>query len=501
MHGSPHLCSRHVSAQPCSLRYVQQRVACHRPATCVHQQQPVLFSPVAVQKHSRSQQRSLLTRASASSGAAAAAGAQPAGEGSSWFTRVVLPTALVLLVCNMDRICLSVAILPMAQEYGWPATVQGLIQSAFLWGYTATQLLGGSLADKYGGRAVIAAGVAWFSLASLLLPAALSEPVRAAGLALPAVLLARMCVGLGEGVALPSMNNMVAGHVPPAAKARALGMCFTGFHSGNLVGLILSPLILLQFGWRALFYTFGLVGVPLLAMWLASAPKPLPKAAPPPAAESPKAAAGGGDAKESVSVGQLLSHPATWAIIIVNIVNHWGYFIYLNWMPSYFVKALGFDLRSSSFLSLVPWLVMAVGSSAAGFLADSLSAAGHNTTFVRKLLQSISMLVPAAALLFLANPSISPMAAVAAMTAALGMTSLGQAGFVANMSDIAPKQAGQMFGLCNTFGCLSGIAGVLSVGLIVELTGSFTPVFLITAGLYVLAVVAWNILCTGERVF
>jgi hypothetical protein len=38
------------------------------------------------------------------------------------------------------------------------------------------------------------AGVAWFSAASLLLPLALSEPVRAAGLALPAVLLARMCV-------------------------------------------------------------------------------------------------------------------------------------------------------------------------------------------------------------------------------------------------------------------------------------------------------------------
>lgn len=151
-------------------------------------------------------------------------------------------------------------------------------------------------------------GVAWFSLASLLLPAALSEPVRAAGLALPAVLLARMCVvswlgtigpgtvegltrmglvqtgvgflwdtaaarlgdnrprhtplrplawskcaalimlhtifvracvclmvaqGLGEGVALPSMSNLVANHVPPSAKARALGMSFTGFHTGD----------------------------------------------------------------------------------------------------------------------------------------------------------------------------------------------------------------------------------------------------------------------------
>jgi ACS family sodium-dependent inorganic phosphate cotransporter/ACS family sodium-dependent inorganic phosphate cotransporter-like MFS transporter 9 len=78
--------------------------------------------------------------------------------------------------------------------------LQGLIQSAFLWGYTATQLLGGHLADKFGGRAVIGFGVAWFSIASLLLPAALSPAVAAAGMTLPAVLLARMCVVSGVGV-------------------------------------------------------------------------------------------------------------------------------------------------------------------------------------------------------------------------------------------------------------------------------------------------------------
>jgi ACS family sodium-dependent inorganic phosphate cotransporter/ACS family sodium-dependent inorganic phosphate cotransporter-like MFS transporter 9 len=48
----------------------------------------------------------------------------------------------------MDRICLSVAILPMSREFGWPESLQGVIQSAFLWGYAATQLLGGALADK-----------------------------------------------------------------------------------------------------------------------------------------------------------------------------------------------------------------------------------------------------------------------------------------------------------------------------------------------------------------
>lgn len=136
-----------------------------------------------------------------------------------------------------------------------------------------------------------------------------------------------------------------------------------------------------------------------------------------------------------------------------------------------------------------------------GFLADSLIARGVSVTTVRKAMQTASMLPPAAALLLLATPGITPAAAVACMTAALGVTSLGQAGFVANMSDIAPNNAGQMFGLCNTFGSAAGILGVVAVGVIVQATGSFAPVFQITAGLYVLAVVVWNLMCTGERVF
>lgn len=153
-------------------------------------------------------------------------------------------------------------------------------------------------------------------------------------------------------------------------------------------------------------------------------------------------------------------------------------------------------------MSFLPWLVMAIGSSASGFLADHLiSKRGIHVTTVRKGVQTVSFLIPAVALLVLANPGISPTVAVAAMTTALGVTSLGQAGFVANMSDIAPRYAGQMFGLCNTFGSLSGILGVVSVGHIVEKTGSFAPVFLLTACLYVAAVVAWNLMCTTERVF
>ena len=56
--------------------------------------------------------------------------------------------------------------------------------------------------------------------------------ITAAGLTLPAVMLARGMVGLGEGVALPAMNNLVANNVPLSRRSTALGGCFSGFHTG-----------------------------------------------------------------------------------------------------------------------------------------------------------------------------------------------------------------------------------------------------------------------------
>ena len=48
-------------------------------------------------------------------------------------------------------------------------------------------------------------------------------------------------------------------------------------------------------------------------------------------------------------------------------------------------QVLGLDLRASAFVSLLPWIVMAVGSSAAGALADGLVARGVAVVKVRKV--------------------------------------------------------------------------------------------------------------------
>lgn len=67
--------------------------------------------------------------------------------------------------------------------------------------------------------------------------------------------------------------------------------------------------------------------------------------------------------------------------------------------------------------------------------------------------------------------------AVGCFTLAMAMQAFSQAGYLANMQDIAPRYAGRLFGLANTAGSLAGVIGTAAVGIIVERTGSWTPVF------------------------
>lgn len=53
---------------------------------------------------------------------------------------IVILCFSAFLLCNMDRVNMSIAILPMASEYHWSPSTVGLIQSSFFWGYLLTQV-------------------------------------------------------------------------------------------------------------------------------------------------------------------------------------------------------------------------------------------------------------------------------------------------------------------------------------------------------------------------
>ena len=201
--------------------------------------------------------------------------------------------------------------------------------------------------------------------------------VARTGLTVAAVLLARACVGLGEGVALPTMNHLVAAHVPPASRATALGTAFSGFHCGARAGVgcrdpassphprtMTEPARARQLaGPGAVAGAAGRAGLALTVLHLrrgggAAAGFVAGRRACP--GDSPRVGRvstmqHAGPAGELRHVGYYCErsrHGDMHACLgcaerarltagalhlqVVNIVNHWGYFIYLSWMPSYF---------------------------------------------------------------------------------------------------------------------------------------------------------------------
>ncbi|KAJ6804111.1 putative anion transporter 6, chloroplastic isoform X1 [Iris pallida] len=116
--------------------------------------------------------------------------------------RLIGTTSLAFVICNMDKVNLSIAIIPMSHQFGWNSATAGLVQSSFFWGYALSQLPGGWLAKLFGGSKVLEVGVLVWSLATALVP-------LVAGF-MPGLVLSRILVGIGEGVSPSAATDLIA---------------------------------------------------------------------------------------------------------------------------------------------------------------------------------------------------------------------------------------------------------------------------------------------------
>ncbi|KAM3378665.1 ascorbate transporter, chloroplastic [Capsicum galapagoense] len=406
---------------------------------------------------------------------------------------VVLLCFAAFLLCNMDRVNMSIAILPMSKEFNWNSATVGLIQSSFFWGYLLTQIVGGIWADKLGGKIVLGFGVVWWSIATVLTP-------FAARLGLPFLLVVRALMGIGEGVAMPAMNNMLSKWIPVSERSRSLALVYSGMYLGSVTGLAFSPILIQKFGWSSVFYSFGSLGSIWFALWLTKAYSS-PKDDPELSEQEKRLIMGGSVSKEPVTNipwKLILSKAPVWALIISHFCHNWGTFILLTWMPTYYSQVLKFNLTESGLFCVLPWLTMAVFANIGGWIADALVSKGLSITSVRKIMQSIGFLGPAFFLTQLSHVK-TPLFAVLCMACSQGSDAFSQSGLYSNHQDIGPRYAGVLLGLSNTAGVLAGVFGTAATGYILQ-KGSWDDVFKVAVVLYILGTLVWNFFSTGERV-
>ena len=180
-------------------------------------------------------------------------------EHQHWL-QVVCVCASAAMLCYLTRTNMSTAIVPMAEQFAWDRAACGNILSAFFAGYGMTQVIGGQLADRYGGSAVLAGGLALWSACAAAAPAA-------ATIGIAAVVATRVGVGLAQGLAFPAMHALLARHVPPRRRSAAIGSIMGVAHCGTALAFGISPCIIQAAGWQASFTAFGGAALLWLPFW------------------------------------------------------------------------------------------------------------------------------------------------------------------------------------------------------------------------------------------
>ena len=112
---------------------------------------------------------------------------------SGWQKRhsLVLASFVAMFIAYLDRVNISVAAIAMQESLGWSETEKGLVLSSFFIGYLAMQIVGGVLADKYGGKRVMLWSLVAWSVFTVLTPIAASASFAM-------LILVRIGLGLGE---------------------------------------------------------------------------------------------------------------------------------------------------------------------------------------------------------------------------------------------------------------------------------------------------------------
>ena len=401
-----------------------------------------------------------------------------------------------VFVCYIDRVNISVAIIPMAEDLGWSLQTQGTVLSSFFVGYLLLQVVGGRLADRFGGKVVLGAGVLLWSLFTILTP-------PAAWMGITVLLLARVAMGMGEAVTFPSIYSLYSKWVPLKERSRAVGLTNSGIPLGTVFALVVTPIIVERWGWEWAFYGFGAVGVIWFLIWrvsVTSTPEAHPALA---AGELEEIDAGTEPTQTDQTMPKwsaLLRSGPVWAIIVAHFCNNWSLYVLLSWLPTYVNKGLGVDYASVGWVTMIPHIASFFFLNIAGNIADRLIRKGWDVGRVRKLMQTIGFGGIATALFIVGEVEIWWLA-IGIMTVGNALGAFVVGGFVVNHMDIAPRYAGTLMGITNTAGTIPGIIGVFVSGLILELTGSWALVFQVAGGVTLFGLVVFLLLSSGKKIF
>ena len=381
---------------------------------------------------------------------------------------------LCYTVLYMARASVSMAGPSMISFYGWSKTEFGLVSTAFFLGYASTMVLGGILADKFGGGRVLCVAAVLWSVFVFITPLPLGIP-------LVLMIVVRAGCGMAQGVALPSMTSMIAKWVPKKESGVAQGVSLIGVAAGLAITMPLAAWVINTWGWQKVFYAFSILGPIWVLIWIKfgyQSPAEDPNissaelnyihgAAAASAAQAATVSAD--DPDQMLTAKEAYAQPAVWFGAISFLCTHFLFYLFMTWLPTYFADGRGLSVTGSAVSSMLPYVAAMFTYPIGGLLADKC-AAYFGDNIGRKIHPCVG-LIASAVLLYLATQAASTMAATALVSASNGFLCLTMGGFYSIPIVFSKRHAGKLVGLWATFASVGGILAPTVTGVLVDKYG------------------------------
>lgn len=385
------------------------------------------------------------------------------------------------------------------QAFDWDREQQGILLSAFFWGYIVTQFPGGLLACKFGGHKVYGFGILLTAVLTVL------TPVAAKYGSFRWIMVLRILEGLAEGVTYPAHAAFWSKWAPNLERTKLVGMSAAGSYAGTLITLPLCGLLVDYFDWESVFYIFGASGLCWTILWFFLASE-TPESNRFIAEEEKRYVIfHRDDERKAVVIKEvpwklILTSMPVYAALVTNVCGSWGWYTLLTELPTYMKDVLKFDIKENGFLSGLPYLAMTVAMFAFSSVADVIRKRRIlSTTSVRKIFAVIGYLGQAIFLLltgFTRNSSI----AVAYLTLAVGFSGIASSSLAIIMLDIAPRYSGIIMGISNCIATVPGIVSPILTGVITreKTLNEWRIVFFISSSVYTFGAVFFGLFASGE---
>jgi len=414
---------------------------------------------------------------------------------------VIALVALATVINYIDRQTLSVLWPFMGKEI-YPdksdaelKEVYGIISIVFLFSYAFGQALFGKIFDWVGTRLGFVMSIGIWSIATVL---------HAFAQGILTFSIFRAILGLSEAGNWPGAAKANAEWFPTKERALAQGIFNSGAAIGGIISIPLIAYLALFFSWKAIFVLVGLTGLLWLIPWWIVVKSP--PGTHPWITEDERQYIltgqknetldehGNKEASYTPTTKQLLAHKQSWGVIVATAAIDPIWWLFIVWIPTYLVEVYQMDVKGLAIYGWVPYVGAMFGAWFGGLLAQNRLKAGWSVNKTRKLVISLGCLIMLPALLMLSNPS-GEVAAVLIMATILF-------GFQTSIGNVQTLPSDLYSG--KIVGSLSGFAGMaakLAAGALIyavpSLTadGNYTVVFVIGAGLAILAMLSVWILC------